>query len=98
QLLTHFLRRPRQRRRALAVAERIRQGGRVALRPVNVGLHFAKRDRPLGHAAILMEYGVVGVLPALIGESLLGLAVVLEEAIAVAVAVAIDPFERRLRI
>jgi hypothetical protein len=43
-----------------------------------------------------MEDGVVAVLPALVGEAVLRLAVVLDEAVAVAVAVGVAPGERRL--
>src|SRR3984957_8722511 len=45
-----------------------------------------------------MEDGVMGALPALIGEALLGLPVVLDEAVAVPVAVGIDPPQGRLRV
>ena len=67
-----------------------------ALGRVDVALHLAERDRPLRQRAVGMEDGVVGVLPALVGKAAVRLAVVLDEAIPVAVAVLIDPAQRRL--
>jgi hypothetical protein len=43
-----------------------------------------------------VEHRVVGVFPSLIGEAFLGLAEIFDEAVAVPIAVAIDPLQRRL--
>src|ERR1700730_6996865 len=71
----------------------------VPFRAVDVGLYFAKRDGSLGVLAVAMEHRVLGVLPSLIGKPLLGLAVVFDETVAVAIAVGIAPRKtgRRIR-
>ena len=72
------------------------QFGGVVLGGVDVALHFAERDRALGQRAVVVEHRVVRVLPALAARAAVGRARVLDEAIAVGVAVAIDPGERRV--
>ena len=70
----------------------------MASRAVHIGLHFAQRDRTLRELAAAMEDGVLGILPTLIGEAGIGLAVVFDEAVAVPVTVSVDPIERCLRV
>jgi hypothetical protein len=76
------------------------EGGReqrsVALGAVDVGLHFAQGDGSLSHAAIVMKDRILGVLPSLIGQSFLGLPMVFDEAVAVPIAVGVDPAQRGL--
>ena len=54
---------------------------------VDVGLHLAERDRALGQRAVGVGDGIPTVLPALVRQPGLGHAAVLDEAVAVAVAV-----------
>src|SRR6202042_2509297 len=68
----------------------------VSFGAVYVRLDLAKGDRPLRKPAIMMENRIEGILPSLIREALLGLAMIFDEAVAVAVAVMIDPGERCL--
>ena len=56
-------------------------------------MHFRERDRALRQATVGVEDRVVGILPALVGETLLGGTIVFDEAIAVGIARAIDPGE-----
>src|SRR5436190_3626251 len=58
---------------------------------VNVALHFAQRDGSLGELSVSVKDGVVRVLPALVGQSLGRSAVILDKAVAVAIAVNVDP-------
>ena len=67
---------------------------RAAPRGVDVALDLAERDRPLGEPAVGVKDRVVRVLPALMHEAVRRLARVLDEAVAVEVAVALDPVER----
>ena len=83
------------RRQALA-AETPGASGSEQLCRVDVALHLGERDRPLREASILMKDRVVRILPALVGEALLGRAVILGEAIPVAIAGPVDPGETRL--
>ena len=78
--------------------ERRRKHGGVPLGTVDVRLHFAKRDRTFRSAAVAMENRVVRVLPTLIRETILGLAVIFDEAVAVAIPISIDPLQRRFDI
>ena len=62
----------------------------------DVTLHLGKRDRAFRKLAVGMEDRVVGILPALIGEPLLGRALIFDEAVAVGVAGTVDPAKRGL--
>src|SRR5690606_38892916 len=77
-------------------AERAREADRTHLGCVSVSLHLDERDRRLRELAVLVEDGVVRVLPALVDEPVLGLPRVFEETIPVEIAVTVDPVERRL--
>ena len=69
---------------------------RQELGAVDVALHLGQRDRAFRQTAVGMEDGVLGILPALVGEPLLGRAVVFDEAVAVGIAGPVDPGERGL--
>src|SRR3984957_14741010 len=58
---------------------------------VYVRLDLAKGDRPFRKPAIMIENQVEGILPSLIREALLGLAMIFAKTVAIAVAVMIDP-------
>jgi hypothetical protein len=64
---------------------------------VGVALHLGERDRGLGQPAVGEGHAVEGVLPPLVEQSGVGCPLVLDEAIAVAVAVALDPVQRPVR-
>jgi hypothetical protein len=81
-----------QRRVAPHLARKL---GETALRVVHVPLHFHGRDRCLCERAVLEALGVAGVLPRLVREAQVDHAAVLDEAVAVSIPVAIDPFERQ---
>ena len=68
----------------------------VSFGAVYVRLNLAKGDRPFRKPAIMMENRVEGILPSLIREALLGLAMIFDETVAIAVAVMIDPGKRCL--
>src|SRR6266508_4427275 len=72
---------------------RTRELRRPPLSVVDVPLHFAGRDRSLRQAPVVEELRVSGVLPRLVDEPTLGTALVLDEAVAVEVAVLVDPGE-----
>ena len=74
-----------------------RQLGDPSPRVVRVALHLDRGDRRGGRAPVGEPLRVEGVLPGLVLEASAGAALVLEEAVAVAVAVALDPFQRRQR-
>jgi len=59
-------------------------------------LHFDEGDGAFGEAAVGVKDRVVGIFPSLIGQALFAGAFVFDEAIAIGVAWAIDPGERRL--
>ena len=60
-----------------------------------VALHLRQRHRPLGKAAVLVEDRVNAVLPALVGKAGGGPAGIVDQAVLIGVAVALDPFGRR---
>src|SRR5262245_3606567 len=66
------------------------------LRAIDVALHLRKRDRPLRQAAVGVENRILGIFPALVGETALGRAVVFEKAVAIGISGAVDPGERGL--
>ena len=79
-------------------AQSARQASGVALGGEHVALHFAQRDRALGQLAVGVEDRVLRVLPALVAEAALAPGGVLDETVAVAVAVVVDPAQRRLQV
>ena len=65
------------------------------LRVVDVALGLDRRDRRVRERPVGVALRVPGVLPGLVGEAGLAAPLVLDEAVAVAVAVLVDPGERR---
>ena len=63
---------------------------------VDVALDLAERDRPLSQRTVSMEDRVKRVFPSLIGKAAVRFAVILDKAVAIAVAVLVDPEQRRL--
>ena len=61
---------------------------------VDVGLDLGKRDGRLGDRAVGEVDAVPGILPALVDQAVAGLAAVLDEPVAVGVAVGLDPLQR----
>ncbi len=59
-----------------------------------VALHLDQRDGPIREAAVGVEDGILAVLPALVGQARVLPALVVDQAIAVGVAVVIHPFDR----
>src|SRR6516164_5522855 len=78
------------------MTERRSQRGGMPLCRVDVALDLAQRDWTLRHSAIFVEDRVVRILPALIYQTAGILAVVLDKAVAVRIAIGIDPMYRRL--
>ena len=77
------------------VAQRARQQRGRAPRLVDVALHLAQRDRWLGQAPVGMEHRVLRVFPALLYQAFVAAPAVFDEAVAVEVAVAVDPLQRQ---
>ena len=57
----------------------------------NVALYLGESDVALGKLAVGMEDRIERILPALIGETLFGCALILDEAVLIGIAGAIDP-------
>ena len=74
-----------------------RELGRAELRVVDVALDLARRDRRLRQRPVVKALGVARVLPRLVREPARRPALVLDEPVAVAVAVLVDPPERAQR-
>src|SRR5947208_9080161 len=70
--------------------QRRRQRRGVSLGAINVGLNFAKSDRTFGQAAVLVEDGVVRILPTLIDQPFGILALIFYKAVTVRVAISVD--------
>ena len=68
-------------------------GGEVFGR-VDVALDLGERNRSFRQPAVGVEDGVIRIFPALVGEALLGRAVILDEAVAVGISRAVDPRQR----
>ncbi len=62
-----------------------------------IRLHFDECDRTVGEAAIGVEDRIVAVLPALIGETAIGLALIVQQTVTVLVADTRDPLCRALQ-
>src|SRR4029450_7908580 len=67
---------------------------RLTLGGVDVALHLGERDRTLGQPTVLTKDRVEETLPALIAQALRVGAIVFDEAVAIRIAVAVDPLER----
>src|SRR5579862_4465673 len=67
-------------------------------RGVYVALHLAECDWPFGQSTVRMEDRIVRVLPALLHQAIRRAPMVLNEAVSVRIAVAVDPLERSLHI
>src|SRR5712691_7560253 len=80
------------RERAVA-PDLARELGEPELRRVHVALHLDGRDRRLGRAPVVEALRVARVLPRLVHEAVPGAPEVLDEAVAVPVAVLVDPGE-----
>src|SRR3984885_2578410 len=59
-----------------------------------VGLNLNERDRPFRQRAVRVEDRIVTVLPTLIGQPLVASTAVLDKAVAVAIAILLEPGER----
>src|SRR5256885_117473 len=88
----------REGRGSYRVVQRRGQRRCVSLGAINVGLNLAKSDRTFGQAAILVEDGVVRILPALIDQPLGILALIFYKPVTVRVAIGVDPMEGSLNI
>src|SRR5262249_42882268 len=55
---------------------------------IDVALHLRKRDRALRQAAVGVENRILGIFPALVGETPLGCAIVFEKAVAIGISCA----------
>src|SRR5688572_17890013 len=84
--------------RARAIAEPTSDLRRRAPCAVHISLYFDERDWPHGQFAIGVEHGIVAVLPALVREPGVGLPIILDESVVIAIAMRLDPRERRLDI
>src|SRR5439155_17082214 len=71
-----------------------RQARHPDARVVGVSLDLAGRDRSLSHGAITEKDGIPRVFPALVDETLGRARLIFEVAVAISVAVPLDPFER----
>src|SRR5450432_4162996 len=67
---------------------------RQVLAGKHIALDFGERDVALGEPSVGMKNGVVGILPALVGQSLLGGALIFNESILIWIARAVDPAQR----
>ena len=81
---------------AFGQAQAARARGGEALCCVHIPLYLDERDWPLRQSAVCMKNRVVRILPALVCQASLGSAYILDEAVAIAVAVFIHPRERAL--
>jgi hypothetical protein len=81
-------------REPLVAPDLARDLGETALRVVDVPLHLHRRDRSFGERAVVEALRVAGVLPRLVREPGVDHPAVLDEAVPVAIAVAVDPLER----
>ena len=76
------------------VAKSSRQPGHPNARVVRVGLDFDQGDRPVGDPAVPIADRVGRVLPAMLDQAAMCPAPILDEAVAVEVAVVLHPLER----
>src|SRR5690606_38252584 len=78
------------------LAEGLGQFGTRQQGGVHIALHLAQCDRRLGQMPLGIVDAVVAVLPALVDQAAVGGAPVLDETVAVAIAVMGDPLDRRV--
>ena len=71
-----------------------RQPRRRKLRGIHIPLHFTQCNGRLGNSSVIMKDRIVGVLPALLHQAFMRVAAVFHEAVAVHIAIFIDPFQR----
>ena len=86
----------RQPLRALHVAELPVHGGEAPLGVVHVALRLGERHGALRRGAVVVHDGVLRVAPALVAQADARAALVLHEPVAVGVARAVDPRQRRV--
>src|SRR5690242_17282517 len=65
---------------------------------IGIALDFTERDRGFGKPAVLVKDGIVRIFPALLHEPFAGMTGILQEAVAVAIAIMIHPIEGALDI
>ena len=58
---------------------------------IDIGLHFDERDRSFRQPAVAVKDGIVAVFPTLVDQPIYGLASVFDEAVAILIAVFLDP-------
>ena len=88
---------PRLRAQGIGVAvDRPRSAAPARQAAYSVPLDFAQGDRTHRQRSVLVHHRIVGVLPALVNETGRRATLVLDEAVTIAVAVPVDPAERRL--
>src|ERR1019366_10210196 len=68
--------------------------GNSLLGCIDIRLHFAQRNRTDRQISVAVEDRIVRILPSLLNQTVVGLPRILYKAIAVLVAVAIDPLQR----
>ena len=86
-----------QRRGVFGVSPGLEEVGDRALDLEDIRLQFARRDRVVGKAALLVEDPVLGIAPALVAVAARAAWCVLLEPIAVAIPIAVDPFQASTR-
>ena len=69
---------------------RRRQFGRI-----DISLHFAQSDGRFSQLSIGMKNRISGILPALLNQTFIGMRSVFHEAVAIGVAVTVDPFQSK---
>jgi hypothetical protein len=88
--LAHQLLRP------LHLAEQGRQFRGAAFRRIDIPLHFAQRDGSVRHRPIGMKHRIPGILPPLLHQPFKRVSSVFDEAIAIDIAVPVDPPQGQL--
>ena len=77
-------------------AERRRHGAGAEISGIGIGLDLGERDGRLGQASVFMHDGIGAVLPALVDETVERFPVIFEKAVAIGIAKAAHPADRRL--
>ena len=78
------------------LAERIGELCGADARVIHVRLHFAERDRRVGQRAVGVEDRILRILPPLLNQANRRTSGIFDEAVAVAIAVAVDPIKGAL--
>src|SRR3974390_466592 len=76
------------------IASQPRQLANTLLRGIHIGLYFAERDGRFSQRSVLMKDRIARILPALLDEAVIRLAGVLDESVAIDVAIFVDPCQR----